>query len=282
MAEPLVRRSILLGERLGCITRDAAPPRHTSDMGRSRLSGNCEWRNSYGMTIMIDRSQPVRAPPDELLALLGQKIPPQRAFPFNQDHWLRWVGHLDGVDSALKILPAAVDRRTVARTVESIVDDNPAGAFVISMVWGHGRTGYGPSRTATILHGNRTGGRQPLDPTAVDRLRSSAKVARELGAVEGFRYLNNRPGKLAGLGPAFFTKWLFFVTARGDVESESAAPILDRLVIKWMASNGIPLRSAQTSDYARYVELLRSWGSPHSLSASAVEERIFRTIRNDG
>lgn len=45
-------------------------------------------------------------------------------------------------------------------------------------------------------------------------VRSDAtRWASDDGAVEGYRFLNNRPGKVAWLGPAFFTKWLYFITA---------------------------------------------------------------------
>ena len=90
-------------------------------------------------------------------------------------------------------------------------------------------------------------------------------------------------GLIGGLGAAFFTKWLYFITARGDAASVSAAPVLDVLVISWLASHGGPaLRAGYTDDYARYVETLKSWGAPHGLTPVDVEERIFGLIRNDG
>ena len=68
-----------------------------------------------------------------------------------------------------------------------------------------------------------------------------------------------------------------------DAASVSAAPVLDVLVISWLASHGGPaLRAGYTDDYARYVETLKSWGAPHGLTPVDVEERIFGLIRNDG
>ena len=64
---------------------------------------------------------------------------------------------------------------------------------------------------------------------------------------------------------------------------EVSAPVLDALVIEWLASHGGPsLRAGYTVDYAQYVETLRSWGAPHGLGPANVEERIFRLIRDDG
>ncbi|KQS96997.1 hypothetical protein ASG23_15445 [Cellulomonas sp. Leaf395] len=180
-------------------------------------------------------------------------------------------------------LPAALDRSTTARLVEDLLPSNAAGAFAVSMIWGHGWSGYGPYRTARVLTGMKRPAGEPVSPDVESRLNESIAIARASGPVEGYRFLNNRPGKIDGLGPAFFTKWLYFVTARADENSDDAAPVLDALVLTWLADNaGVVLRAGQTADYARYVGLMQSWGSPYGLAPAQVEERIFRLIRNDG
>jgi len=221
------------------------------------------------------------APPDLEPLLVGEHLP-QRAFSYPRDRWQTWTGHLDGVQEVLAALPPALDRQSSAATVEALIPANVAGAFTIAMIWGHGRSGYGPYRTARVLTGSPAPAGAPLSGDVVDRLAESAEVARHDGAVEVYRYLNNRPGKVAGLGPAFFTKWLYFVTARGQTNTAAAAPVLDALVLTWLASQGVTLRPGYTDDYARYVDLLDSWGVPHGLTPAAVEERTFRLIRDDG
>ncbi len=179
-------------------------------------------------------------------------------------------------------LPPELDRATAAHLVEDLLPRDVTAAFTVAMIWGHGSTGYGPYRTATILTASRSPKNVPVDATVRGRLGESVEVAREAGSVEGYRFLNNRPGKVSGLGPAFFTKWLYFVTARGEARSASAAPVLDGLVLAWLTARGVPLRAGYTDDYARYVETLTHWGAPHGLAPVAVEERIFRLIRDDG
>lgn len=68
----------------------------------------------------------------------------------------------------------------------------------------------------------------------------------------------------------------------GESTAAAAAPVLDALVLRWLASRGVLLRAGYTDDYARYVELLGSWGEPHGLTPAEVEEGIFRATRDDG
>jgi len=203
-------------------------------------------------------------------------------FAFSRERWLAWTEHLDGVPAVVESLPGSVDRATTARVVEDLLPSNVAGAFTAAMIWGHGSSGYGPFRTARVLSGAKQPRGVGLSDAVVERLAQSVTIARRDGAVEGYRFLNNTDGKIAGLGPAFFTKWLYFVTARGDASSRVAAPVLDVLVLTWLGARGVRLRAGYTDEYARYVDTLRDWGEPHGLAPAEVEERIFRLIRDDG
>lgn len=100
--------------------------------------------------------------------------------------------------------------------MEDLLPGDVATAFTVAMIWGHGSTGYGPYRTATTLTATRSPKGVPVDATVRSRLGESIEVAREAGCVEGYRLLANRLGRVSGLGPAFFVKWLYFVTARGE------------------------------------------------------------------
>ncbi|WP_315772341.1 hypothetical protein [Rhodococcoides kroppenstedtii] len=226
---------------------------------------------------------PIPPVPDALLPLLTPAVPQQRAFAFSRTGWSKWFARMPGVLAAVDALPDRVDRAHVATTVDGLIDTDTAAAFVVAMIWGHGKSGYGPFRTARILTGGR---RRPLEhdlsSDVIDRLRASVDHVRRDGPVEGYRYLAN-DGALWGLGPAFFTKWLCFASARGDHESDVAAPILDAIVIRWLHGNtGVRVRTGRTADYQWYVDTLRAWGLPTGLSAVQVEERIFRLNRRDG
>jgi len=221
--------------------------------------------------------------PAALQTILDGDHTPQKAFTYPRDRWNKWLAGVDGVPPLLEDLPPALDRRQTALLVEDLLPLDVAGAFTTSMIWGHGWSGYGPYRTARILTDAKSPAGLPASPDVLARLGESADVARAEGAVEGYRCLNNQPGKIRGLGPAFFTKWLHFVTARGDTTAPEAAPVLDSLVIRWLDQQAdLTLRAGYTDDYARYLELLSTWGDPHDLSPAQVEERIFGLIRNDG
>lgn len=222
-------------------------------------------------------------PPAQLAAMMRHDLPPQQAFNYRREAWLRWLGELPGVTETLEGLPDAVDRAMVAATVEQLIErEQVVPAFVTAMLWGHGRSNYGPSRTARVLaHASEAKAHSGAE-IASDKLAESVRRARRDGAVEGYRYLNNE-GHIHGLGPAFFTKWLYFVTARGQARAARAAPVLDALVITWLHTDAdVRLRAGKTPDYQRYVDVLQAWGEPHRLNPVEVEERIFRLIRGDG
>lgn len=221
--------------------------------------------------------------PQDLAAALGAPRVRQRAFGYPLQRWREWVGHLESVNSVLGQLPPRLDRQQTAELIDSMIPDQVTAAFTISMIWGHGYSGYGPYRTACVLTGSKKPKNAPVSLVVHQQLLDSTTIAREHGAVEAYRYLNNPPGKIRGLGPAFFTKWLFFATAEGDIKSPAAAPVLDALVFRWLRDHAdVTLRAGKTSDYERYFSLLRSWGEPHALAPAEVEEQIFRLIRQDG
>ncbi len=230
---------------------------------------------------MTDRIQ--IHPPAPLAALLSQPHVEQRAFPWPQDRWIRWFDGHDTIQEVLRDLDDRFDRRRGVELVQRLLEQNDAAsAFVVSMVWGHGDSGYGPYRTAAILTANRKPRGKSLDPGVIDKLEESARLVREEGGISAFKYLSNE-GKVGGLGSAFFTKWLYFASSPSGVNSSSAVPVLDQLVLAWLKSAAeVRLRPGRTKDYGLYIELLEGWGYPFDRKAVQVEETIFRLIRDDG
>lgn len=228
----------------------------------------------------VDSVSPI---PVDLEHQLRSPLAPQKAFRYPIVRWSKWLNDLDGIDEVLATLPAALDRSIAAERIDVLLDDDKtAAAFVVAMIWGHGSSGYGPFRTARILTGTADPAGEPLSPNVLEELKRSVDIAHDGGAVSGYRYLNN-DGKITGLGPAFFTKWLYFVTARGNPTSPSAAPVLDALVIEWLRRHAhVRIRSGRTADYSAYIDHLAAWGTATDHTPVEVEERIFRLIRNDG
>ncbi|OAV62887.1 hypothetical protein A6F49_04315 [Enteractinococcus helveticum] len=209
---------------------------------------------------------------------MKQPFTKQRAFSYDREKWLHWLAEIPGAVTAVTALPNEVDRDAIKHAVkENLEANNVEGAFSSTMIWGYGTIGYGPSRTLKILSNGQENG-NTLSDAVVNKLRQSVKVSRTDGGVAGFYYLNNE-GKIKDLGPSFFTKWLYFITASGPQGEKAATPILDALVIDWLEEKGMKLRRARSSDYENYVCCLTEWGAPYGLSAAEVEERIFRIIR---
>jgi len=190
-------------------------------------------------------------------------------------HRERWASRLRGLpdsDSFLDEIPPLVDRATISKVVLDAHDSGRTDlAFVAAMIWGYGPAGYGPFRTDRVLRGDGQAG-------VLTKLDEAAAIARNEGAVAGFYAMNNAPGRVRYLGPAFFTKWLYFTTATEGPDGSTAAPILDLRVQRWLARHaGISLRLDRTRDYARYLQLLDAWGKRPGgvLSRATVERAIF-------
>ncbi|WP_369699729.1 hypothetical protein [Nesterenkonia sp. Act20] len=150
--------------------------------------------------------------PDVLATRLSEDLPAQAAFPWNRAKWEAEIHDVSDAGSVLRTLPDRLDRETVRGAVQANLSrDRVLGAFVPVLIWG-GPGGYGPFRARRILTGVATRGNTSavVDDSIRDRLLSGAERARQAGAAEGFRFMNNE-GKINYLGGAFFTKWLAFL-----------------------------------------------------------------------
>lgn len=206
----------------------------------------------------------------------------QQAVEYSADRWSKWVGYLPGIADVLSSLPESLTRDDAARLINDFAYDNVVAAFVIAMIWGHNGSDYGPYRTAQILTGVVKPLGSELSPDVVPRLFQSMMIARNDGAVEGYRYLTNN-GSIPRLNRALSTIWLSLVTAQGNSTSADAAPILDAPVIRWLRENtGIRIRPGQTEDYSRYLTQLKNWGESYHRTPAEVEERICSIIRGHG
>ena len=113
-----------------------------------------------------------------------------------------------------------------------------ARAFLTVMAWGYGQVGYGPFRV-----------RRPF-----------------LG--------DNGVPRLARLGPAFGTKFLYFCSPAGS----RPALILDRLVAAWLRENAdLSLNEVRWSvwTYERYLQTMFGWAGELDVAAYELEACIF-------
>lgn len=126
-------------------------------------------------------------------------------------------------------------------------------AFVTVMAWGYGGVGYGPYRTRTMLAGT---------PRAGERLTRVARTLHGVGALAAYGALARLDEcGLAGLGPAFGTKYLYFCQ---PLPAATTALILDSLVAAWLRRETElrvkPLGWSVTT-YRRYIEHMHDWAA---------------------
>ncbi|WP_062381602.1 8-oxoguanine DNA glycosylase OGG fold protein [Demequina pelophila] len=228
----------------------------------------------------------------------------QPAFAINVDSWREWLNGV-GVNFDDFGIPDRLDRMAVSTIVHERLANgltsasNASGitcAYIAVNAWGYGDAGYGPHRVAEALAGGPQTGHRTVDSTVLDRLGEGAKLvldpdyARASAETQGWKagdfeldpstygyyYLNNDVGHVRGLGPAFFTKWLWAVSTQGDPETASALPILDKRVLTWMNANSdLELVDGRTPSYGKYVERIREWAREADTTPGRVEEAIF-------
>ncbi|WP_333762830.1 8-oxoguanine DNA glycosylase OGG fold protein [Streptomyces sp. IBSBF 2390] len=93
---------------------------------------------------------------------------------------------------------ARVSRADVVAIVTAAKQsENWTEAFVATQVWGYGLRGYGPHRTGKVL----------AQPGARNAITESVSLLVDDGAIAAYDRLNT----LDGLGPAFLTKFLYFL-----------------------------------------------------------------------
>ncbi|MFE1272889.1 hypothetical protein [Streptomyces sp. NPDC058758] len=149
---------------------------------------------------------------------------------------------------------ATVTRAQAAAAVREAVERSRwCEALVASYVWGQGRTGYGPHRLQEIL----------AEPGAADVLAASGSALREEGAVAAYRVLYKR---LRGLGPAFFTKFLYFLDLARDDPAAPRALVLDQRVARVVRAHatrvGLESGLAAAPDAAAWTWSDGGW-TPH-------------------
>ncbi|WP_414635464.1 hypothetical protein [Actinophytocola sp.] len=175
--------------------------------------------------------------------------------------WSRtsWRAFLPDHVALLDRLPNPIGRADVTAAVRECLEQDAVPAFVAAMVWGYGRVGYGPFRTARVLTDN------PGAPTV---LREAAHRVRRDGGPSAFGWLAEH--RLAWLGVAFATKFLFYCSQ----PPATPALVLDRLVQGWLREHAqwrVRL-DWHVADYQAYVPHDRQLG--HRAWTRAVSDGV--------
>ena len=159
--------------------------------------------------------------------------------------------------------------RPVVRDACRRAAENPTEArraFLAVMAWGYGWVGYGPFRVRRLLDAASDAGTE---------LQAAASALREAGPVTAYARLGNHGvARLAGLGPALGTKFLYFCSPPSD----QPALILDRLMSRWLRENvGLAVNEIRWSvpTYRRYLTSMYSWADELAVASDELEMCIF-------
>jgi hypothetical protein len=156
-------------------------------------------------------------------------------------------------------------------------EDTAVQVFLLAMLWGYGPVGYGPFRTRRILE----------RPQASSELLEIAQVAYQEGGLAAFERIAAHRRKagsyLKWLGPAFGTKYIYFLTAQDP--SVQPAPVMDAVVRRWFRVHapGRPLivDTWDVPSYRSFLDSLSEWADDihrhfgHDIRLDDVEYLIF-------
>lgn len=196
---------------------------------------------------------------------------PVRAVHFNRPTWERW---LVGDWPAARVL-GGLDGETVSRSdlqalaAQLNADDDMVALFVAVMVWGSGTSnGRGPRNTARAL----------ADRNLLSMLQGSRDLVLKGDIAEAYGRF-----RLAGVGPAFYTKWFWAV---GLPFKPTPRPlILDSRVWASLGFLGWDSRTAAGTTrwgprYRAYLEACERWAglSDQVDDPEQVEQVLFHYI----
>lgn len=185
-------------------------------------------------------------------------------------HRERWLEDFPEHREMLLALPRKLDRAAVRAACSDAAQDARTAevAFLSVMVWGYGDVGYGRHRTREILTNT---------PGAGERLARVVGTLGRVGAKAAYRRLaNHDDSRLAGLGPSFGTKFLYFCQPR---PARTTALILDTLVAEWLGQEAdLDLDPGSWSEptYGTYLDRMHQWGDALGCAPDELEACVFR------
>lgn len=202
--------------------------------------------------------------------VLGQSI------PFDRARWLPllpdpgwWAPDLD--DCPTIAGRQRVDRRTIfAVAHRADTSEGRRHLLTATLAWGAGTKARSVTRCAKIFAGSDAAGR--IDK----RLASALEILRSRTAVEAYYALNN-DDHIPCLGPAFFTKVLYFA-GHERATGPHRPLILDRLValaLREHTGDAWPTSGWRTPWYDRYVTVAHELADRAGVLPDQIEAALF-------
>ncbi|MBB5936086.1 8-oxoguanine DNA glycosylase OGG fold protein [Streptomyces zagrosensis] len=178
----------------------------------------------------------------------------QHAVTYVPARWSAIAPWPRGLAERSSVAATAISRLQVATTVrDAVARGEWLTALVAPYVWGQGTVGYGPHRLQEIL----------ADPATADALALASAALHAKGAVAAYGVLD---GAVKGLGPAFFTKALYFLSLAMDPPPTPSPLILDQRVARVLRAHatrvGLDLGWEWAAGVAAWIWSDGGW-SPH-------------------
>lgn len=168
-----------------------------------------------------------------------------------------WAKQMPEHETFLKSLrEGSIGREDCINLIGKVTDEESAiQAFLLAMIWGYGPVGYGPYRTHRVL----------AEPKTPGRLLEVAQVAQSSGGLAAFNHISMERKKdrsfLKFLGPAFGTKYIYFLTAA--ITSVETTPVMDAVVRGWFRKNvanvSLNVIEWRGESYRVFLDHLRNW-----------------------
>lgn len=195
-----------------------------------------------------------------------QDVEEQGFTSYNQ-HWTdRWPTTLATPRALSNSERTRVTRQSLLISAKDVQTEDDAVDFYVRVCsWGVGPMARGVARCVKPLH----------QPGAANALLATHSMVRPGHVLHAYSSLWRGDNRIKFLGPAFFTKWLYF-SAYGDWKSEALAPlILDARVAKAL---GWWPQGWSATDYNIYLEraeeLRQQWCPDRGLHV--VEYALFK------
>lgn len=183
--------------------------------------------------------------------------PTQVPSKWNRNSWTNQLGKYKEFFNSLE--DDRIDRKQAVQLSPIVTNEEEAvKVFLLAMLWGYGLVGYGPFRTRRILD----------RPEAAAELLEVAQVAQSDGGLAAFKLIADRRNGgersfLKWLGPAFGTKYIYFLTAKNN--PQEPAPVMDAVVYRWFRKHA-PDRKLRvdfwhTPSYEQFLNSLEEWAA---------------------
>lgn len=181
----------------------------------------------------------------------------------------KWIAAFPQHTNLFSSAPQLLTRDFVGEKAQHLIKTgDPLSAFLISMAWGYGMTGYGRYRTNKVI---RNAG-------FLEVLKNSGELAISGDPISAFKVFEI--AKPSGIKVAFATKYLYFAS-RGLTRE---ALILDSIIVKYLkVSTGYKYKLMQfrSDDYAHYLDFMEAQAKANSISAGNLEEAIFYSLNRE-